>query len=59
MKEHYTWPDLGEEVEYNGEYGIVTSRWAGMMSLGIKLKDGRNIIVKLEDYIVYRIRNPL
>lgn len=58
MKEHYTWPDLGETVIYKDFTGIVTSRHAGLMEMSIRNSDGVSIYVKLEDFIVDQIRNP-
>jgi len=58
MKEHYTWPDLGETVMYENFTGIVTSRHVGLMQMNIRNSSGVVITVKLEDFIVDQIRNP-
>lgn len=58
MKEHYTWPDLGETVTYTNFTGVVTSRHAGLMEMTLRNSINVVIRVKLEDFIVDQIRNP-
>jgi hypothetical protein len=59
MKEHYTWPELDETVTYTNFTGVVTSRNAGQMEMTIRNSSGVVIRVKLEDFIVDQIRNPV
>lgn len=58
MNQHYSWPELGEDVCYRHVLGVVVARRMGTMELCIRDHFGSYIDVKLEDFIVDQIRNP-
>jgi hypothetical protein len=59
MIQHYTWPDLGERIQYKGLTGTIVSRHIGPMEFTVMFDNFQmGVVVKLEDFIVDQIRNP-
>ena len=59
MKQHYSWPDLGEEITYKHLKGVVVSRNMGDLFFTIRPKEGNFYNIDLVDFIVDQIRNTV
>lgn len=59
MIQHYTWPDLGEEVVFKHLRGRVVARVMGEMFFTIHNYAGDYYNIDLAEFILDQIRNPV